>query len=321
MKLGMYKTDDEERACIVLGDELVDVAALTEVGYKSAPPSNSIIPYLSDQSAEQKAARKLVDELQGGEEMKNSLRKRRLLFDVHATRLASPLRPRLILCGAMGYKDHLDEMDVASLPKTPDAFIKLSTCVIGPEEEIVLPEQEPDMVDFECEFSVVFGKRCSNVTAGEALSYVGGVTMINDVGSRMGMPQWESAAKVGDVLGSMNLFHRIIRGKQFRTFCPIGPVVTTADEIVDFKDVNIGTRLNGRKMQSANTRDLVFPIADSIAYFSRWYEFLPGDVFSTGSPAGVGYAHNPQIFLSPGDKIEVFADPVGTLGNTVAAPI
>ncbi|PQA87697.1 fumarylacetoacetate hydrolase family protein [Hyphococcus luteus] len=321
MKLGMYKSDSENRACIVLGNEIVDVAALAELGYKGEPPSNSIIPYIAAESAEQQAARQLVDKLLGGDGIKNKLRRRQLLFDADEVHLSPPLRPRLILCGAMGYKDHLDEMDVTSLPKTPDAFIKLSSCVIGPEDEIVLPAHEPGMVDFECELSVVFGKRCSNVAVNEALSYIGGITMINDVGSREGLPEWESAAAAGDALGAMNFFHRIIRGKQFRTFCPIGPVVTTADEIVDFQDINVGTRLNGRVMQSANTRDLVFPIAHSIAYFSRWYEFMPGDVLSTGSPAGVGYAQDPKIFLSPGDRIEVFADQVGTLGNTVVASV
>ena len=320
MKLAMYKSKQGERPALVVDDSILDLMAWNDDGNAGTASGNTLIPYLDPNGSLHQSARRLADEFQSGGEAAQKLRERKIVHALDSVSLAPPLRPRLILCGAMGYKDHLDEMDVSSLPKTPDAFIKMSSCIIGPDEPIVLPANEPDMVDFECELSVVFARRCHCVSEDEALSYIGGITMINDVGSREGLPEWEESVATGDALGSMNLFHRIVRGKQFATFCPLGPVVTTIDEIDDLADINLGTRLNGRVMQSANTSNLIFSVAQSVSYFSQWYDFMPGDVLSTGSPAGVGYAQDPKIFLGPGDIVEVYADHVEALVNTVVAP-
>jgi 2-keto-4-pentenoate hydratase/2-oxohepta-3-ene-1,7-dioic acid hydratase in catechol pathway len=196
------------------------------------------------------------------------------------------------------------------LPGHPHAFIKNANAVIGPGEPIRLPRQCPGMVDFEGEFSIVIGRRCHNVTAKEAKSYIGGYTTINDVSAR----DWNPAK------GGTPDWDMIHMGKQLPTFCPLGPAVVTAEEIPDPDCVRLVTRLNGEVMQDANTDDLVFPIAQIIAYFSRWYPFAPGDVITTGTPSGVGFARRPPVFLKAGDVVSVCVEPIGELSNPVVRP-
>jgi 2-keto-4-pentenoate hydratase/2-oxohepta-3-ene-1,7-dioic acid hydratase in catechol pathway len=121
------------------------------------------------------------------------------------------------------------------------------------------------------------------------------------------------------IMGAIHAWDHNILGKQFPTFCPLGPALVTRDEVGDPGHVQLTTRLNGEVMQSANTDDLVFSIPKLIAYYSQFYLFLPGDVITTGSPAGVGYGRNPKRFMKAGDVIEVSAEGVGTLSNPVAA--
>jgi 2-keto-4-pentenoate hydratase/2-oxohepta-3-ene-1,7-dioic acid hydratase in catechol pathway len=199
--------------------------------------------------------------------------------------------------------------DQAHAPEHPHAFIKNANAVIGPGEPIRLPAQCPDMVDFEGEFSIVIGRACHNVTAKQAKRFIGGYTLINDVSAR----NWNPA------IGTPPDWELIHMGKQLPSFCPLGPAVVTAEEIADPDNVRLVTRLNGQVMQDANTSDLVFPIAEIIAYFSRWYPFSPGDVITTGTPSGVGFARKPPVFLKAGDVVAVSADPMGELANPVVA--
>jgi 2-keto-4-pentenoate hydratase/2-oxohepta-3-ene-1,7-dioic acid hydratase in catechol pathway len=165
------------------------------------------------------------------------------------------------------------------------------------------------MVDLEGEFSVVFGAPCHNVSEAEAMERVIGYTLINDVSAR----NWvESFQKTKDP--DQNRM-----GKQLPTFCPMGPVIATKDEIADPNDVHMVTTLNGKVMQDSNTSDLIWNIQQLIAYYSRWYRFMPGDVLTTGSPAGVGYGRTPKVFMQPGDVVTATATAVGTLSNPVQA--
>jgi len=233
-----------------------------------------------------------------------------------AVRLLAPVpRPYMVLSHGRAYASHRGEMrkgEIAPTGDTPVAFIKNTGSVIGPDSPIVLPPQYPDMVDFEAEFSVVFGSTCFNVTEADAMEYVVGYTMINDVSAR----DWVKISRHSEWPGDRDL-NRM--GKQFPTFTPIGPVIATKDEIPDPHNVNVSSALNGKPMQSANTSDLIFRIPALIAFFSRWYQFEPGDVLTTGSPPGVGFGRDPQVFLKPGDVIAVSADGVGTLSNAVSA--
>lgn len=240
------------------------------------------------------------------------------LLDASAVRLLAPLQSRFVLCTGGGYQDHIREMG-AEPPSAPGSFIKSVHTMTGPRDPIILPPAAPDMVDYECELACVFAKPCYNVSAAEALDHVGGYTMVNDVSARDAVTGYFEAVGAAAAVRAREQWDQVVYGKQYPSFLPIGPVVTTADEIPDPHDVTVRTLLNGKEMQHGHTSDLVFRIADTIALFSRWYTFQPGDVMTTGSPAGVGVARNPQVFLRAGDVVEIQGSGIGSLINTVVA--
>ena len=230
-----------------------------------------------------------------------------------ATKLAAPLpRPGILLSHGRAYHSHTREMAGGGVPhvqEEPSAFMKNVNSIIASGDQIVLPPQFPDMVDFEGEFSIVFGTPCHNIGADEAMRHVAGYTLINDVSARKWVPHF--TATNNPDLNRM--------GKQLPGFTPMGPVIVTADEVPDPHDLRLVTRLNGEVMQDAHTSDLIWRIPELIAYFARWYRFLPGDILTTGSPAGVGYARSPKLFMKPGDVVAVTVEPVGTLSNVIRA--
>jgi 2-keto-4-pentenoate hydratase/2-oxohepta-3-ene-1,7-dioic acid hydratase in catechol pathway len=236
------------------------------------------------------------------------------LKDVSAVKMLAPIpEPTLILSCGMNYHEHLREMKTPA-PVTPTAFTKNAASVIGPDEPILLPKAAPDMVDWEGEFTIVIGKPAFGVSEADALKHVAGYTIVNDVSAR----NW--VAPIFAVQGTMPAIlaweHNIL-GKQFPTFCPMGPSIVTADEIGDPGDLKLQVRLNGDVMQNTRTSDLVFDVPKLIAYFSRFYRLLPGDLITTGSPSGVGYGRNPKIFMKAGDIIEVEVERIGILRNPV----
>ena len=233
------------------------------------------------------------------------------------TRLLAPVPdPAIVLSTGSAYRAHLKEMKVAA-PTVPSGFLKNAGAITGPEWPIVIPAQAPNMVDYEGEFSCVIGSYCHNVSPEDAMRHVAGYTIVNDVSARDWVEgllnQKGSPMEIGRAAGLNHM------GKQFPTFCPIGPALVTADEIPDPHDLRLTTRLNGEVMQSAHTADLIFKLAETIAYFSRWYRFSPGDIVTTGSPEGVGYARKPQVFMKPGDVISVEVERIGILSNPVVA--
>ena len=225
-------------------------------------------------------------------------------------KLAAPVpRPGIVLSHGRAYKSHLKEMNREKPAENPSAFMKNVNSIIGPGTPIRLPPQCPDMVDQESEFSIVFGAPCHNIKEDEAMACVAGYTLINDVSAR----NWvENFQKTGDP--DLNRM-----GKQLPGFTPMGPVIATKDEIPDPHNVTVRSLINDRIMQDANTSDLIWTIPFLISFFARWYAFKPGDVLSTGSPAGVGYGRNPKVFIKAGDVITVFASGVGNLTNPVVA--
>jgi 2-keto-4-pentenoate hydratase/2-oxohepta-3-ene-1,7-dioic acid hydratase in catechol pathway len=223
--------------------------------------------------------------------------------------------PAIVLSCGMNYRAHLAEMNTP-VPATPTAFTKSVASIIGTGNPIRLPPGHADMVDWEGEFCAVIGKPCHRVGEAEALDYVAGYTLINDVSARDWVAPIFSAT---GIMGPILAWEHNVLGKQFPTFCPMGPALVTKDAIRDPGKVQLTTRLNGEVMQSANTDDLVFGVARVIAYFSKFYAFRPGDVISTGSPAGVGYGREPKVFMRPGDVIEVEATGIGVLRNPIAA--
>jgi 2,4-diketo-3-deoxy-L-fuconate hydrolase len=215
-------------------------------------------------------------------------------------RLLAPLRPGKIVCVGLNYMDHCREQHVTP-PDRPTLFAKFPTSVIGPAEAIRWPADFSTQVDYEAELAVVIGRTASRVAEGDALAHVFGYTAANDVTARdvqRGDKQW-------------------IRGKAADTFCPLGPVVATTDDIPDPQQLTVRARVNGEVRQDSHTREMIFPVAALIAFISRAITLEPGDVILTGTPDGVGVFRTPQMFLAPGDRVEVEIGDLGVLANVV----
>jgi 2-keto-4-pentenoate hydratase/2-oxohepta-3-ene-1,7-dioic acid hydratase in catechol pathway len=206
--------------------------------------------------------------------------------------LRAPVRPGKILCSGINYPSHLDENPGAVLPDEPFFFAKLPSAVIGPDQPILLPKPD-SQVDYEVELAVVMGGDGS----------VFGYTLLNDVSAR-------------DVQFRDN---QITLGKGFDTFAPLGPCVVTADEIGDPQDIRLWCTVNGELRQSASTSQMLFPVRALLEYLSRHITLEPGDVVTTGTPAGVGTFRRPPLYLQPGDVTEIGADRIGVLRNPVEA--
>ena len=301
---------------VAIADEILDLAGCEEAVSSARTLPQSVRGILASGAEGMTLVRRIVDEVQGNAALADRLRESgALLAGDGATYLAPILDPGFILSCGMNYHAHLREMK-SPPPETPAHFSKSVAAIIGPGAPIRLPLANPDMVDWEGEFCAVIGRPCHRVAEKDALDYVAGYTLVNDVSAR----DWvASVAKATGTMGPIMAWEHNILGKQFPTFCPMGPALVTADEIKDPDDVTIKTTVNGKVMQSASTSDLVFNVAQLIAYFARFYLLRPGDVITTGSPAGVGYGRDPKVFLRPGDTVEVSAAAIGTLSNAVVA--
>lgn len=303
-------------AGVIIGEEILDLVACHEAVAESRllPPTLRGILEAGDAALD--LLRRIVDGIGKSTSLADRLRESGALLGRADAKLAAPIGdPALILSCGLNYHEHLREMNTPA-PDMPNAFTKNASQIIGPGAPIVLPASHPDMVDWEGEFSVVIGRPCHNVTAAESLDYVAGYTLINDVSARDWVaPIFQATGVMGPILA----WERNLLGKQFPTFCPMGPVLATRDEIRDPDDVQLSTLLNGQVMQSAHTSDLVFGVRKLIAYYSQFYLFRPGDVITTGSPSGVGYGRNPKVFMRAGDRIEVRATAIGVLANPVIA--
>lgn len=223
----------------------------------------------------------------------------------------------LLVCTGANYRSHNVEMDTeGKLLTRPSTFVKSSSAIIGSGCDIVLPRAFPDMVDYEGEICIVFGRVCHDVTEEDAMSYVGGFTILNDVSARDAVPALRAATTPAEGMAGMG---DLVELKQLPTFAPVGPAVVTSDEIEDVADMRLITRVNGEVRQNAITADLIFTMPQLIAEASRHYLFRPGDILSTGTPAGVGYSRTPPAFLQPGDVVTVEVPGIGTLENRVSS--
>ena len=208
-------------------------------------------------------------------------------------------RPGKIICIGLNYRDHAKESNMP-LPEKPVIFSKFSTAVIAPGEPVVLPPTS-QQVDYEAELAVVIGRRAKNVTADRAYDYVLGYTAFNDVSARdfqFGDGQWQ-------------------RGKSCDTFAPMGQTIVTADAVPDPHKLSIKLILNDEVMQDSNTDQLIFGVPQLIEFISESITLEPGDVIATGTPAGVGFARKPPVFLKRGDRMEVVIETVGGMDNPV----
>ncbi len=229
---------------------------------------------------------------------------RDLLVEIPTSvRLGSPIaRPSKIVCIGLNYKDHAEETGSA-IPAEPIVFMKSTTALVGPNDEIMIPKGSLK-TDWEVELAIVIGKKASYVDEDKALSYVAGYLLHNDVSER------EYQIERG---GTWD------KGKGCDTFAPLGPVLTTQDEIPDINNLRLWLKVNGKTYQEGNTKNLIFSIPQIVSYVSQFMTLLPGDVISTGTPAGVGLGFNPPIYLKPGDIVELGADYLGEQRQEVVA--
>ncbi len=212
-----------------------------------------------------------------------------------------PVKPGKMLAIGRNYLDHAAEGGSAP-PPAPLIFMKLPNSLTAHESPIVLPTIT-EQVDYEAELAVVIGKRAKRVNESDALAHVFGYTLVNDVSARdlqFGDGQW-------------------IRGKGLDTFAPMGPYITTRDEIADVQSLRIEGRLNGQTMQSSNTSFMIFKVAYLVSYISQGITLEPGDVIATGTPEGVGIFRKPPVLLKPGDTFEVEIEGLGILRNQVVS--
>ena len=216
-------------------------------------------------------------------------------------KLLAPVTPPNVVAIGLNYSSHAGESGEAP-PERPIIFLKATTSVITHNDVIRLPAAAPSEVDYEAELCVVIGKTAKDVAEKDALDYVLGYACGNDVSAR-------------DC--QLRLDSQWARGKSFDTFCPIGPHIET--DIPDPDNLNICSRVNGVVMQSSNTRNMIFSVRNLISYCSHSMTLLPGTLIMTGTPAGVGFARNPPVFLRDGDTVEIEIESVGTLKNSVAA--
>ncbi len=218
-------------------------------------------------------------------------------------KILAPLSPPNILAIGLNYRKHAAEGG-KGVPERPMLFLKSTTCLQNPGDPIELPVKlASHEVDWECELAVVIGKRCKNVPREKALDYVFGYTAANDVSARDWQQKWGGG--------------QFCQSKSFDTFCPLGPVLVTRDEIPNPNALQIKTVLNGQVMQDCNTNDMVFDVATLIEFLSGSKTLLPGTLILTGTPHGVGFARKPPVFMKAGDTVSVEIEKIGTLTNPV----
>lgn len=215
--------------------------------------------------------------------------------------LAPVLAPGKIICLGLNYRGHVTETK-RELPTYPVLFTKFADSIVGPHDSIVVPP-ESAQVDYEAELAVVIGRSARRVREADALEFVAGYTVANDVTMRD--YQYKS--------------HQWLQGKTWPNTTPLGPWLATGDEIDDARCLKIELALNGRQMQSSSTDRMIFDVPKTVSALSEFVCLVPGDVILMGTPGGVGYRRDPQVFLRPGDRVRVEIHGIGVLDNRVVA--
>jgi 2-keto-4-pentenoate hydratase/2-oxohepta-3-ene-1,7-dioic acid hydratase in catechol pathway len=285
MRLVTYRAGDAWRSGILDGETVRDAVAVAELaGLTEDCSSNRRVL-----EAEGAVLRALSDNAAGAEGLA-----------LESLALGPPITdPEKIICLGLNYRDHAEETG-ASAPAAPILFAKFANSLIGSGAPIVLPAIS-DEVDYEAELAVVIGRRARLVSEAEALDHVAGAMPFNDVSARdlqMRTSQWTA-------------------GKAIDTFAPCGPALVLRDEIDDLQALHVAARVNGETLQSGTTADMIFPVAETIAFLSQLMTLEPGDIISTGTPAGVGFTRDPPIRLRVGDLVEVEIEGLGVLSNPV----
>lgn len=290
MKLVSYYDNDVLRPGALVGRSVVDVATLP--GLADAPTRYRSVRSILAAGPQVLADLKMVlDAHDSGT----------VVGDVDTIRLGPPVPDAgKIICVGLNYKAHADEGG-REVPDYPSLFAKFASSLVGPFDRIRVPPIEDPQVDYEGELAVVIEKRASAVSVDEALEFVGGISVMNDLTSRR--LQYETS--------------QWMLGKAIDNFGPMGPALVTLDEIGDIQSLQLSTRVNGQQVQSANTSTMIWTVAELISIISRTITLEPGDIIATGTPAGVGNRRNPPLFLHDGDIVEVEIERVGAIKNRI----
>ncbi|ANB57170.1 fumarylacetoacetate (FAA) hydrolase family protein [Anoxybacillus sp. B7M1] len=303
MKIINYRLGDAVRAGCIVDHQVIDlhqayVARLRAEGHPRAEQlAAALVPYNT------------IELLEGGEKSLEEAQKAMefalengLVIDRASVKIEAPIvKPNKIICVGHNYREHILEMK-RELPEYPVIFAKFSNAIIGPEDDVPLPPIT-NQLDYEAEFAFVIGKRARNVKQADALEYVAGYTIVNDVTAR-------------------DLQRRTIQWLQGKTLdgsAPMGPWLVTKDEIPDPHSLEISLTVNGEERQRSNTRNLVFNVHYLVEFLSHIMTLEPGDVICTGTPGGVGVARHPQVFLQHGDVVRIEVERIGVLENRVVA--
>lgn len=311
MRLVTFLRLGEPRLGAVAGEQVIDLNAAYQYWQESAGVSRAkelaaavlpsdMVEFLAGGETSLAAARETVQRIRGLEG--SVLAERGIVYPRQTVPLKAPVpRPTKLILVGLNYRDHAEEAKM-KIPEEPTLFSKYAHTVIGPGEAIRIPKVS-DKIDYEGEFAFVIGKSGKDIPKERAIEYVAGYTIVHDVSCRdyqMRTGQW-------------------MIGKTFDTFAPMGPYLVLKDEIPDPHNLDLTLKLNGQVMQHSNTKNLIFNVFDLIAYMSQVFTLEPGDVVSTGTPAGVGFARKPPVFLKPGDSVRIEVAGLGALENPVMA--
>jgi 2-keto-4-pentenoate hydratase/2-oxohepta-3-ene-1,7-dioic acid hydratase in catechol pathway len=291
MRLATFMGARGARLGAVVGEEIVDVAlASGETGFPE-----TVVGLLGLGVGAFDAAQRAVE---------RGLRERPVdgVRALRGVKLLAPVpQPGKIIGVGLNYKDHAAEVGRAK-QDNPRLFVKVSSSVVGPNASVAIPPGVRKL-DFEVELAVVIGRRATRVKEADALAYVGGYTILNDLSAR------EFQFDVTPPQTSL--------AKSMDGFCPMGPWIVTADELGDGAGLGMRTWVNGDKMQDGTTSDLIFTVPVLIAYITQYMTLEPGDVIATGTPAGVGAFRKPPVYLKDGDRIKMEIERIGVLETTI----
>jgi 2,4-didehydro-3-deoxy-L-rhamnonate hydrolase len=274
MKLIRFGENNKEKPGVIIGDDYYDVSAFGE-DYNEKFFAADGLTRLEKFLSDNKGNLPAVPENQ---------------------RLGSPVaRPSKIICIGLNYADHAKETN-AQIPTEPILFLKSTTALSGPFDDVIIPKNSKK-TDWEVELAVVISKKASYVNESEAMDHVAGYCLHNDLSEREFQlernGQW-------------------VKGKSCDTFAPLGPFLATKDEITDVNNLDVWLNLNGKQVQKSNTSNFIFKIPFLVSYISQFMTLLPGDVISTGTPAGVGLGFSPPVYLKPGDVVELGIEYLGS---------
>ena len=314
MRFVTYQRDGQSRSGAQLDELIIDLnrayySAVKHIGNEdelavaAMRVPTDMIDLLRGGDTSLKAAQQALDFVRSQlKEKDNTLEQQGIVYALESVSLLQPvLRPGKVICLGLNYRDHAKEAGMA-IPEYPVLFHKVAGSLIGHNQPVVVPRSS-SKIDFEGELTIIIGRRGKYIAEHEALSYIAGYTIGNDVSARdlqFRTSQWTT-------------------GKMLDTFGPLGPALVTCDEVPYPNALQIKTTLNGQVMQDGNTAEMIFRVPFIVSYISEIVTLEPGDVILTGTPAGIGNTRTPPVFMKPGDTVSVEIERLGVLTNPLVA--